>query len=728
MATLVLTSVGTAIGGPIGGALGAIVGQQIDGRLFAPKPRQGPRLGELAVQTSSYGSQIPKLFGMMRVAGTVIWATDLVEERSKSGGGKGQPKTVNYSYSANFAVALSARRILAVRRIWADGKLLRGAAGDFKTATGYRLHLGGEDQAADPLIASAEGVGHTPAYRGLAYAVFEGFQLADYGNRIPSLTFEVEADPGPVTVAAVAAELAGGLAAGESAALTGYAAGGDSVRAAIATLAELEPLSLDAQGERLVLRAGAGAAIPLGDGELGSAAAGAGGRGEWLRRSGDSVPAESTLTYYDPARDYQTGLQRASRPGAALTSDPRAVAAALDAGTARALTERRLERLWAERRSARLHLGWGRLGLAAGSRVRVAGRTGLWKVARWTLDRMILTLELTGVPASASPPPGEASPGRPVGQGDFLHGPTSLLLLDLPLASEALPGRPRLLVAAAGAEAGWRRAELIASFDGGGSWASAGPTAPAAVIGTSLGFPAAAGSALMDERSAFEVELLNEAMWLESRGDAALADGANLAVVGDELIQFGVAEPLGNRRFRLSRLLRGRRGTEWASGLHQAGEPFALIEAESLAEVEAPLGSLGGEARLLAAGLGDPEGVAAIRPVTGEAMRPPAPAHLRSEVLANGDVALSWVRRSRSGWVWLSGSDTPLGEESESYRLTLSGEGFERSVTLAAPAYLYTAAEQAADGPGPVTAEVAQVGTSAASRPASIPIDRGDIE
>ncbi|HYD39114.1 MAG TPA: hypothetical protein VEA60_15965, partial [Allosphingosinicella sp.] len=143
MATLLLTAAGTAIGGPIGGAIGALVGRQIDGRLFAPKARQGPRLGELAVQTSSYGSPIPKLFGTMRVAGTVIWATDLREERSKSGGGKGQPKTVGYSYSANFAVALSARPILAVRRIWADGKLLRGAAGDFKSATGFRLHLGG---------------------------------------------------------------------------------------------------------------------------------------------------------------------------------------------------------------------------------------------------------------------------------------------------------------------------------------------------------------------------------------------------------------------------------------------------------------------------------------------------------------------------------------------------------------------------------------------------------
>ncbi|MEA3008782.1 MAG: hypothetical protein QOJ91_474 [Sphingomonadales bacterium] len=720
MATLLLTAAGTAVGGPIGGALGALVGQQIDGRLFAPKPRQGPRLGELAVQISSYGSQIPKLFGTMRVAGTVIWATDLKEERSKSGG-KGQPKTVNYSYSANFAVALSGRRIRAVRRIWADGKLLRGAAGDFKTATDYRLHLGSEEQSVDPLIAAVEGAGQAPAYRGTAYAVFEDFQLADYGNRIPSLTFEVEADAGATSVGEVAAALGDGLtASGESTLLKGYAAGGDSVRAAIAVLAELEPLSLLDDGEALAIGIESGTAATIAASELGAA-----GRSEWLRRSGDSVPAEASLAYYDPARDYQTGLQRASRPGPALTSDRRAVAAALDAATAKALAGRRLERLWAARRSAKVNLGWSRLGLAAGRHVRIGGRPGLWRIARWTLDRMVLTLELTGVPGTAPAAAGDASPGRPVDQPDLIHGATHLRLLDLPVLAEELPGRPRLLVAAAGSEPGWRRAELSASFDGGLSWAAAGTTAPAAVLGMAIGAPpAAAGSALIDERSRVEVELLNEAMWLESRADPALADGANLASLGDELIQFGLAEPIGERRFRLSRLLRGRRGTEYACGLHVPGEPFVLIEAESLAIVEAPLGSLGAEARLLAQGLGDPQGVLAARTVTGEALRPPSPVHLTAKRLANGDLALNWARRSRSGWVWLSGSDTALGEESESYRLTLAGDGFERRVTVAAPAYLYTAAEQVADGPaGPLSVEVVQLGTSAPSRPASLIID-----
>lgn len=73
MATLVLTTVGTIFGGPIGGMIGALAGQYIDQNiLFKPKTVHGPRLTDLAVQTSSYGTQIPRLYGRMRVAGTVI--------------------------------------------------------------------------------------------------------------------------------------------------------------------------------------------------------------------------------------------------------------------------------------------------------------------------------------------------------------------------------------------------------------------------------------------------------------------------------------------------------------------------------------------------------------------------------------------------------------------------------------------------------------------------------
>ncbi|HLL58745.1 MAG TPA: phage tail protein, partial [Allosphingosinicella sp.] len=425
MATLILTAVGTAVAGPLGGAIGAIAGQQIGSALFAPKARQGPRLGELAVQTSSYGSPIPKIFGTMRVAGTVIWSTDLIEDRTRSGGGKGQPKTVTYSYSASFAVALSGRPIRGVGRIWADGKLLRGAAGDFKSETGFRLYLGSEDQAVDSRIASVEGAGKAPAHRGIAYAMFEDFQLADYGNRIPSLTFEVIADAGAVAIGSIAEELSDrDIVGSETPELGGYAASGDSVRSAIEALGNVVPLSLAEQDGRLRLKAGGETVTLVSGHEAGAQGiAGSGGRSEVSRRAAANIPGEVSIAYHDIERDYQTGLQRAARGGPAIKSDRRALPAALHAPVAKAFAEHRLSRLWAARETAKVHLSWRRGEIRPGDHVQLEGEAGLWQVSRWTLDRMVVTLELVRVPAGAIPPAAAASAGRPVAQLDRSHGP-----------------------------------------------------------------------------------------------------------------------------------------------------------------------------------------------------------------------------------------------------------------------------------------------------------------
>ena len=245
MATLVLTVVGGIVGGPVGAAIGAYAGQQIDAQIFKPKGREGPRLADLKIQASTYGQQVPKLFGTMRVAGSVIWATDLLERRSKRGGGKGRPSMTEFSYAVSFAVALSSRRIRAIRRIWADGNLLRGSSGSFSERCTFRWYEGSEDQATDPLIAAAVGMDSASAFRGLAYAMFEELELANFGNRIPSLTFEVEADDGDVDAGVIGNDLLGegGRCSGHWP-LSGYAASGDRVRDALAPLIDADRMRL----------------------------------------------------------------------------------------------------------------------------------------------------------------------------------------------------------------------------------------------------------------------------------------------------------------------------------------------------------------------------------------------------------------------------------------------------------------------------------------------------
>ncbi len=202
MAALVLSVAGAAVGavfGPVGAIAGriagALAGNMLDRALFAPDRNvQGPRLADLDVMASTEGAPVPRVYGRARLAGQVIWATrlqEVVSTRTQSAGGKGggmgggSVTTTTYSYYANFAVGLCEGEIGHVGRIWADGKLL-----DVSGLT-LRVHRGREDQAADGLIVAKEGAANAPAYRGLAYVVFERLPLADFGNRIPQLSFEI---------------------------------------------------------------------------------------------------------------------------------------------------------------------------------------------------------------------------------------------------------------------------------------------------------------------------------------------------------------------------------------------------------------------------------------------------------------------------------------------------------------------------------------------------------
>ena len=215
MASLVLTTVGGAIGGALGGPVGSALGQFGGGFAgsalglggagagttggISIRTTVGPRLTSLGGIASTEGAPISRVYGRARIGGQMIWATRFFEQASTSYtpsiGGKGgdptpQPQLsirvdTTYSYSASFAIGLCEGPIAFVRRVWADGQELD------LTALNYRVYLGTDDQEPDPLIAAKEASGSVPAYRGLAYIVFEWLPIGPYGNRIPQMTFEV---------------------------------------------------------------------------------------------------------------------------------------------------------------------------------------------------------------------------------------------------------------------------------------------------------------------------------------------------------------------------------------------------------------------------------------------------------------------------------------------------------------------------------------------------------
>lgn len=201
MATVLLSAAGAALGSGFGGtvfglsgavigrAVGATVGRVIDQRILGAgsAPVEQGRIQRFQLSSASEGAAIPRVWGKMRVAGEVIWATRFLETAHRSGGSKGSPRpaTTNFTYTISLAIALCQGEARRLGRIWADGmEIARGSLD-------LRFYPGSDNQLPDPKIEAVEGPGMAPAYRGIAYVVIEDLDIGRFGNRVPQFTFEI---------------------------------------------------------------------------------------------------------------------------------------------------------------------------------------------------------------------------------------------------------------------------------------------------------------------------------------------------------------------------------------------------------------------------------------------------------------------------------------------------------------------------------------------------------
>lgn len=212
MATIILTAAVSA--GAFGQLTGwslfaaevaaAVVGSFIDSRLFASNSnvaQTGPRISQLQTTVATEGVAINKIYGRARCGGNVIWASRFEEQvvtttSTSGGGGKGgglgggggsvTQTTTTYNYFLSFAVAFcEGNERTQLGRVWADGKLL-----DLSAIT-TRFYPGSKTQSPDSYIQSIEGSANVPAFRNVAYLVFEQLLIQDFGNRMPQITAEI---------------------------------------------------------------------------------------------------------------------------------------------------------------------------------------------------------------------------------------------------------------------------------------------------------------------------------------------------------------------------------------------------------------------------------------------------------------------------------------------------------------------------------------------------------
>ena len=188
MATLVLLTVGTALSGPIGGALGSLSASRSTSHCSGPAFARGRGW-------ATFGADVELWNGGPAIYGRCEWrgrsSGRPTSRKRKFRAAARAVRDSRHPYSASFAVALSSRpmgRAEDLGRRQIDPRCSRRSQGP-RSALFWAERI--SRRSADRIHREDR---TTPAYRGLALAVFEDLDLAEFGNRIPVLTFELVAD------------------------------------------------------------------------------------------------------------------------------------------------------------------------------------------------------------------------------------------------------------------------------------------------------------------------------------------------------------------------------------------------------------------------------------------------------------------------------------------------------------------------------------------------------
>jgi hypothetical protein len=431
-------------------------------------------------------------------------------------------------------------------------------------------------------------------------------------------------------------------------------------------------------------------------------------------RQSAELPRAVTINFADLNADQQPNNVRADRPldatGARGEKSIDLSTLAIAPDPARDLADRYFRRIWNERKEVSLGLTAQQLALEPGD-VRTLDLDGEQLTARltkvtikaddslateWVYDHSSLALLNGGA--------GAAFDGR---DPSVIVVPliSKGFVLDVPLLTDAHNSANPIIYLAAGpyATGTWPGATVYQQLSGGeysdeiGSIASTS----SATWGYANAALPDANPNLWDRASSLNVTIQTGTLTGCTEADIDALPTRNLALIGDELVNFTTATLESDGTYTLSGFKRGRRGTEWATGTHASRDVFLLLS--HVATATKGLSDVGTDMSFKAVTSGRTAASAfpiPLAPFTGASLKPYAPCHLAGvKDSGSGDWALSWVRRTRVGGAWTSGTSIPLGEASEEYEVEImNGGSVVRTVTgLTSTAYTYSAANQTSD-------------------------------
>lgn len=284
-------------------------------------------------------------------------------------------------------------------------------------------------------------------------------------------------------------------------------------------------------------------------------------------------------------------------------------------------------------------------------------------------------LELYDV--SPEPEPGELpSDARPVQAETFYS------LLDIPVLSsdEDQLSRYGFYFAAAptNMDKAWQGASLLFRRED-ETFTSVGQVSDACPMGYASTVLAAADIPwVMDKGNIVDI-VLTAGGTPETATEQELAEGANTAVIGNEIVQYKTVTSLGSNQYRLSDFYRGRYGTEWAMYGHEQYERFVDLRSVVRIPMSSEFVDVYGEYKVRPLGhfeqnvsLNNDGAFPFINHAIGAL--PLSVVGVDAKKQASGVWAVSFIRRSRLQAAAFM-QNPPIGEDRERYEIDFYDDG-----------------------------------------------------
>lgn len=628
------------------------------------------------------------------------------------------------------------------------------------------VYLGDQSQLPNSVMESYKGVGNVPAYRGTAYFVLQNLQLEDFGQTVPTFQAEVEKQNGTVYLSDILTDICAesGMLSDEYDARSGIGMVDDppvvgfavtqvtAGRSVIQDLMKVYPFDACESGFRLkfdwinrrphtILRPeDFGAHVDTEDMPPTE---------EMTRTADFDLPKQIKLNFQEPARNYSKNTMYAARQvlTQANAVDEIDITIAMTRAEAKQRAEQTLVNRFMARRTVKRKLPKKYVVLEPGDICTVPDkydpdyfeqfRTMEINVGANGIIEGTFIDHHYGFPVTAATEDDIIVAGDDDPQTLPVAGRTRAYMLDLPLLTDTVQDAIGYYVVLAQTKPYWGGGFLILDLTSGASipvfgtdttptsagsnWVTVAHNTTRTVHGYALQQLAPATPGIWDRASIIDVMMVDVSMIFQPAAEFdCLQNAINIIVVGDEIIQFADVQELGNGMWRLSTLLRGLRGTEWAMSTHVKGDRVVKLSSLNLNRVahDQKYLNIAGSYKALTEREDSSNETAFTFANTGRSLQPYSPDIRHPYRNTAGDLTIDWEPRNRQNGTWLSGQDLTLDQATEAYEIDVynsAGTAVVKTYSFGAVrTWSYTAAAQATDiGSAPTNLKLAiyQIGS-----------------